>query len=111
LSHRISTDAPEAPGALGFRLNRQWFAPHFELRFPRIGEVTLHGATLGLRHALEPWHGEQAVVGGTARYVDGSVERVQARVDGWVEERYVLACNRRAGPLTRTDGAGEYTGG
>jgi uncharacterized protein (DUF2126 family) len=110
-SHRISADAPEAPGELGFRRNRQWFAPHFELRFPRIGEVTLRGATLGLRHALEPWHGEQAVVGGTARYVDGSVERVQARVDGWVEERCVLACNRRAVPLKPTDRAGEYAGG
>jgi uncharacterized protein (DUF2126 family)/transglutaminase-like putative cysteine protease len=106
-------DALEELGDLGFRLNREWFAPHFEFRFPRIGEITLRGATLELRHALEPWHvlGEEAVMGATARYVDSSVERVQARVDGWVEERYVLACNGRAVPLARTDRAGEYIGG
>jgi len=100
-------------GILGFGLDRAWFEPHFEFRFPRIGEITLRGATLELRHALEPWHvlGEENVAGATARYVDSSVERVQARVDGWVEERYALACNGRAVPLTRTDREGEYVGG
>ena len=98
---------------LGFALDRGWFDPHFEFRFPRIGEISLRGATLELRHALEPWHvlGEEAALGGTARYVDSSVERVQARVDGWVDERYVLACNGRAVPLTKTDREGEYVGG
>jgi uncharacterized protein (DUF2126 family)/transglutaminase-like putative cysteine protease len=106
-------DALEDLSVLGFRLNREWFEPHFEFRFPRIGEIALRGATLELRHALEPWHvlGEETVVGAAARYVDSSVERVQARVDGWVEERYVLACNGRAVPLTRTDRTGEYVGG
>jgi len=106
-------DVLEDLRGLGFALDRAWFDPHFEFRFPRIGEISLRGATLELRHALEPWHvlGEEAALGGTARYVDSSVERVQVRVDGWVEERFVLACNGRAVPLTRTDREGEYVGG
>ena len=36
---------------------------------------------------------------------------MQARVSGWVDERYVLAANGAAVPLTRTDREGEYVGG
>ncbi len=96
-------DVLEELAAFGFRFDPAWFEPHFEFRFPRIGEVTLRGATLELRHALEPWHvlGEEPAGGGTARYVDSSVERVQARVSGWVEERFVLACNGQRGAADR----------
>ncbi len=116
LPHFVAQDFEDALDdlrLLGFGLDRGWFDPHFEFRFPRIGEIALRGATLELRHALEPWHvlGEEAALGGTARYVDSSIERVQARVDGWVDERYVLACNGHAVPLTQTDRVGEYVGG
>ena len=107
------SDVLEELDELGFPLAKDWFAPHLEFRFPRIGEVTVRGTELELRHALEPWHvlGEESGGGGTVRYVDSSTERVQARVNGWVEERYILACNGRAVPLVRTDRQGEYVGG
>ncbi len=106
-------DAIEELRELGAPLQPDWFAPHLEFRFPRIGEISLRGTGLELRHALEPWHvlAEESASGGTARYVDSSVERVQARVTNWVDERYVLACNGQAVPLTSTGQAGEYVGG
>jgi uncharacterized protein (DUF2126 family)/transglutaminase-like putative cysteine protease len=105
--------ALEELGQLGFPLDKSWFEPHMEFRFPKIGEVTLSGAQLEIRHALEPWHvlGEEPAAGGTVRYVDSSAERLQAKVSNWVDERYVLACNGRAVPLTQTQTVGEYVGG
>ena len=97
----------------GAVLDPAWFAPHLAFRFPVLGSVNVHGTMLELRHALEPWNalGETAGGGGTVRYVDSSVERLQARVTGWSPERFVLACNGVAVPLTPTGIAGEYTGG
>jgi len=106
-------DVLDELAAHGFQLDAAWFAPHMEFRFPRIGDVTIRGAKLELRHALEPWHvlGEEPAAGGTVRFVYSSVERVQARVTGWEEERFILACNGHAVPLTRTDREGELVGG
>jgi uncharacterized protein (DUF2126 family) len=107
------SDVLEELSSLGFPLARQWFDPHFEFRFPQIGEVTIRDMGFELRHALEPWHvlGEEIALGGTARYVDSSAERVQTRLTGWVDERYVLACNGVAVPLSATERAGEYVAG
>ncbi|SFL03260.1 transglutaminase family protein [Falsiroseomonas stagni] len=98
---------------LGFRLDPAWFAPHFEFRFPRVGAIAVRGMELELCNALEPWHvlGEEAAAGGTTRYVDSSVERLQARVTGWVEERFTLSCNGVAVPLQPTGTEGEYVAG
>jgi uncharacterized protein (DUF2126 family)/transglutaminase-like putative cysteine protease len=106
-------DVLEELAQLGFALDPAWFAPHLEFRFPLIGAVAVREVGLTLQHALEPWHvmGEETVPGGTARYVDSSVERLQARVAGWTDERYVLACNGVAVPLTATGRAGEYVAG
>jgi uncharacterized protein (DUF2126 family) len=106
-------DALTELSALGFELRPEWFAPHLEFRFPAIGEIAVRDMRVELRHALEPWHvlGEEQTSGGTARYVDSSAERLQAKVSGWVDERYVLACNGRALPLQRTETAGEYVAG
>jgi uncharacterized protein (DUF2126 family)/transglutaminase-like putative cysteine protease len=97
----------------GFALDPAWFAPHVEFRFPTIGSIAVRGMEVELRRALEPWHvlGEEAYTGGTVRYVDSSVERVQAKVSGWVEERFVLACNGVAVPLQPTGTEGEYVAG
>ena len=54
--------------------------------------------------------GEEPAAGGTVRYVDSSTERVQARVTGWADERYVLSCNGVGVPLSATQTAGDYVG-
>lgn len=105
--------ALEELGAYGFPLEKEWFAPHLEFRFPKLGEVAVRDIQLELRHALEPWHvlGEEQNSGGTARYVDSSAERLQVKVNGWVDERYILACNGAAMPMQRTAQQGEYVAG
>lgn len=107
------TEVLEELSALGPRLDPAWFAPHREFRFPEIGRINVRGMDVELRHALEPWHvlGEHTMPSGTVRFVDSSAERVQVKVNGWVEERFVLAANGVAIPLTRTERAGEYVGG
>jgi uncharacterized protein (DUF2126 family) len=106
-------DALEELSSLGYGLDPAWFEPHLAFRFPHIGTVEVKGMALEVRNALEPWHvlGEEQTAQGTARYVDSSIERVQARVSGWVDERYVLACNGSAVPMTRADREGDYVGG
>ena len=83
----------------GYAFQDEWFAPHFEFRFPLIGSVTAGDLTLELRHALEPWNvlGEEASGGGTARNVDSSVERLQVKVTGG-SDRYTVLCNGRPVP-------------
>jgi uncharacterized protein (DUF2126 family)/transglutaminase-like putative cysteine protease len=97
----------------GYPLRAEWFAPHFEFRFPRLGEFAARGARFELRAALEPWNvlGEEIAAGGTARYVDSSVERLQVRATGITGERHVLTCNGRALPLAPTGNVGEFVGG
>jgi uncharacterized protein (DUF2126 family) len=97
----------------GYDLKAEWFAPHFEFRFPRIGEFSARGARFELRTALEPWNvlGEESAAGGNARYVDSSVERLQVRATGVTGERHVLTCNGRALPLVPTGNVGEFAAG
>ncbi len=50
LPHYVAQDFADVLEELrghGYRFDPAWFAPHFEFRFPRIGEVTLHGTTAG----------------------------------------------------------------
>ncbi len=96
-----------------YPIEAQWFAPHFEFRFPRYGEFATRGAQIELRAALEPWHvlGEEGASGGTARYVDSSLERLQVKVTGLVGGRHIVTCNGRSVPLQSTGNVGEYVGG
>jgi uncharacterized protein (DUF2126 family)/transglutaminase-like putative cysteine protease len=97
----------------GFALDQEWFAPHFEFRFPLLGEVTRSSVHVELRQAVEPWHvlGEEPAAGGTARYVDSSVERLQVRVRGLTGSRFIITCNGRRVPLHPTGTRGEYVAG
>ncbi len=97
----------------GFEFELEWFAPFLEFRFPVQGQVSYRGTQLELRQAIEPWHvlGEESTGGGTARYVDSSVERVQVKVNGLSGDRYVVTCNGRRVPLTPTGRVGEAVAG
>jgi uncharacterized protein (DUF2126 family)/transglutaminase-like putative cysteine protease len=97
----------------GYPFDDSWFAPHVEFRFPLIGSICTAGIELTLRNALEPWHvmGEEGAPGGTARYVDSSLERIEVRVTGMNESRYVVTCNGRAMSLQPTGVQGEYVAG
>jgi uncharacterized protein (DUF2126 family) len=106
-------DVIEDLRACGLPIDSEWFRPHFEFRFPHYGTIQAGGLAVELRQALEPWHvlGEEGAVGGTARYVDSSLERLQVRVTGQTGTRYVVACNGRALPLTATGSSGELIAG
>ena len=97
-------DVLEILNEAGFPVTMDFFHPHFEFRFPIHGRLNCQGMEIELRQALEPWHvlGEEPGGGGTARYVDSSVERVQVKVSGMTGERYLLTCNGRRVPLQPT---------
>ncbi|MEI7608639.1 MAG: transglutaminase family protein [Rhodospirillaceae bacterium] len=97
----------------GYPFEDAWFASHFNFRFPVYGEIVQRGIHVELRQALEPWHvlGEEPGGGGTARYVDSSVERLQVRVTGLTDQRHVVVCNGRRIPLHPTGIEGEAVAG
>lgn len=97
----------------GFPFQMEWLAPFFEFRFPVYGTTMVEGIELELRFGIEPWHvlGEEMGSTGTARFVDSSVERLQVKVSGFTEGRYIIACNGRRIPLRHTGRKGEYVAG
>lgn len=116
LPHFLAADLADVVRDLnrhGIEFDMAWFAPHIEFRFPKLGHVDFQGMRLELRGGLEPWLvlGEEAASGGTSRYVDSSLERIQVMITQFNPERYQLACNGRAVPLQTTGISGEYVAG
>src|SRR6478752_4200973 len=99
--------------ANGINFDTSWLDPFTEFRFPRIGTAVFDGVEIELRGAIEPWNtlGEEATAGGTARYVDSSVERIQVRLIGADRHRYVVTANGYPIPLLATDNPDVQVGG
>jgi uncharacterized protein (DUF2126 family)/transglutaminase-like putative cysteine protease len=105
LSHGAARDMGEVCAdlrAFGIPFEDSWLDPFIEFRFPRIGVVEVGEVELALRQAVEPWHvlGEEATAGGTARYVDSSVERLEVSVRGIDPERHLVTCQGVPVPLS-----------
>jgi uncharacterized protein (DUF2126 family)/transglutaminase-like putative cysteine protease len=115
LPHFLKVDMGEVVADLkewGLSFAESWFAPQLEFRLPVFGRVRFREAELELRQALEPWHvmGEENA-GGTVRFVDSSVERLQVKLTGVSPARYQVACNGVLIPLHPTGAAGEFIAG
>lgn len=102
----------EVSNGTGVKLEPAWFDAQHEFRFPLLGTLNTGDISLELRTALEPWHvlGEEGTAEGTARFVDSSLERVEARIQGLDEKRYALACNGIRVPLTDLSDDGKIAG-
>ncbi|MFZ3204256.1 MAG: transglutaminase family protein [Pseudomonas sp.] len=116
LPHFVAQDIRDVVKDLrtaGYAFEEHWFEPFIEFRFPRFGTVVYEGVEMELRQAIEPWNvlGEEMSGGGTARYVDSSVERMQLLVRGLTDGRHEIACNGRRLPLHPTGVPGEYVAG
>jgi uncharacterized protein (DUF2126 family)/transglutaminase-like putative cysteine protease len=97
----------------GLHFELDWLKPHFAFRFPKLGDLTCQGVHIELHSALEPWHvlGEEGAVGGTVRYVDSTLERIEIKVRNLIANRHQLCCNGVQIPLHPTGVEGEYVAG
>jgi uncharacterized protein (DUF2126 family)/transglutaminase-like putative cysteine protease len=116
LPHFVKQDFEDVVDDLsrsGFPIQNDWFAPHMEFKFPLFGSIEQRGVQLELRQAIEPWNvlGEEPAAGGTVRYVDSSVERVQVLVNGMTDSRHVVAVNGVHLPLHPTGTNGQFVAG
>ncbi|BBP43667.1 DUF2126 domain-containing protein [Thiosulfativibrio zosterae] len=116
LEHYVKQDMAEVVDFLndhGYAFKLDWFDPFFEFRFPLYGMVTVGKMHIEVRSAIEPWNvlGEEMGSGGTARYVDSSLERVQIKINDFNDARYIVTCNGVKVPMVATDKKGEFVCG
>ncbi len=116
IEHYVREDIKDIVSQLnkaGYQFEEDWFNPFFEFRFPLHGMVEINNIHLELRAGIEPWNvlGEEMTGGGTARYVDSSLERLQVKVANFIDERFVLTCNGVKVQLKNTGVKGEYVAG
>ena len=116
LPHYCQYDLNEVMNDLrgaGYHINLDWFEPFFAFRFPFLGELQVDDINIELKMAIEPWHvlGEEMSSTGTARFVDSSLERLQVKISGLTDSRYVLLCNGSRIPIKNTGVQGEYVAG
>lgn len=108
LPHFVWRDLCDLIGELsragGVDLKAEWFVPHHEFRFPKVGDVAYDGVELEFRSAIEPWYvlDEEPGTGSTARYVDSSVERMQLSASGFDPSRHAVLCGGVRVPMHRT---------
>ena len=97
----------------GIKFDLAWFEPHLDFRLPKIGEIAYDGIHLEFRTAIEPWYvlGEEAGGGGTTRYVDSSLERLQVLARNLEPNRHRVTVNGRQIPLAPTGSSGEWVAG
>jgi uncharacterized protein (DUF2126 family) len=97
----------------GVGLPSEAYRPFVEFRCPVVGRLQVGGVSVEVRNALEPWPvlGEEPGAGGTSRFVDSSLERVEVRAEGLETERWDVLVNGLSVPLRSTGTAGEHVGG
>jgi uncharacterized protein (DUF2126 family) len=116
LPHYVERDLADVINDLrrwGYPIQKEWFDPFTEFRFPHYGRINIDDIEVELRFAIEPWHvlGEEISAQGTSRYVDSSVERLQVKVRGMTGDRHIISCNGQALPLRNTGERGEFVAG
>ena len=116
IEHFVREDIKDVVNQLnraGYNFKEEWFNAFFEFRFPEIGRVNINNIDLELCNGIEPWNvlGEEMTGGGTSRYVDSSVERLQVKVKNFNQDRYVLTCNSVKVQLKPTVVNAEYVAG